>query len=131
MLTENGEDNPQLRFFDLIKKEFLIDRIRPVMFNNSQGVSMAWIPDDSGIIYNQAPSGNAAEENYYRGKLKLHLLNGKNNNQDLAVFGKDVVMGIDLKDYDVPYVYSFQNSPYIIAVSYTHLDVYKRQSYDY
>lgn len=115
MLTENGEANPHVRFFDLDKKEFLLDSISPVMFNDSRGVSMTWLPNDSGIIYTQAPEGNSAEENYYRGKLRLHVLNGKNSDQDVSLFGKDVIASIDLKDYDVPYVYSFRHSPYIIA----------------
>jgi len=115
MLTENGEANPHLRFFDFNKKEFLLDSIAPVMFNDSRGVSLAWLPNDAGIIYTQAPKGNSTEENYYRGKLKLHLIDGKNIDKDISVFGKDVRGGIDLKDYDIPYVYSFQHSPYIIA----------------
>ncbi|MCC7378942.1 MAG: hypothetical protein IT255_06270, partial [Chitinophagaceae bacterium] len=32
MLTQNGETNPQIRIFDLDKKEFLKDSIAPVMF---------------------------------------------------------------------------------------------------
>ena len=115
MLTEKGEANPHLRFFDLNKKEFLLDSIAPVMFNDSRGVSAAWLPDDGGIIYSQAPIENSAEENYYRGKLRLHLLDGKNSGQDISLFGQDVIDGIDLNDFDVPYVYSFPHSPYIIA----------------
>ncbi|MEP6712224.1 MAG: hypothetical protein ABJA37_07410, partial [Ferruginibacter sp.] len=56
MLVAAGEANPHIRFFDLGKKEFLQDSIGPVMFNDASGVSMAWLPDDSGIIYSQAPS---------------------------------------------------------------------------
>lgn len=115
MLVESGDANPHIRFYDLIKKEFLADSIGPVMFNDAGGVSMAWLPDDSGIIYSQAPAENSKEENYYRGKLKLHLLNGKNNQADVSLFGKGIIEGIALQDYDVPYVYSFPLSPYIIA----------------
>ncbi len=115
MLIESGELNPHIRFYDLFKKEFLADSIGPVLFNDASGVSMAWLPDDSGIIYTQSPAENSKEENYYRGKLKLHLLTGNNQQTDVSVFGKDVMASISLRDYDIPYVYSFRYSPYIIA----------------
>ena len=115
MLVESGDANPHIRLFDLTKKEFLSDSIAPALFNDASGVSMAWLPDDSGIIYTQAPAENNKEENYYRGKLKLHLLAGKNKQPDVSVFGQDVIDSISLQDYDIPYVYSFPYSPYIIA----------------
>lgn len=115
MLVESGDANPHIRFYELTKKEFLPDSISPVLFNDASGVSMAWLPDDSGIIYSQAPAENNEEENYYRGKLKFHLLDGKISQPDVPVFGKDVTESISLEDYDIPYVYSFPYSPYIIA----------------
>ncbi|HSW53843.1 MAG TPA: prolyl oligopeptidase family serine peptidase [Ignavibacteriaceae bacterium] len=115
MLVESGDANPHIRFFDLSKKEFLSDSIGPVMFNDASGVSMAWLPDDSGLIYSQAPVENSKEEDYYRGKLLLHVLEGKKDRQDVALFGKGVISGINLQDYEVPYIYSFSHSPYIIA----------------
>ena len=115
MLVESGDANPHIRFFDLAKKEFLIDSIGPVMFNDASGVSMAWLPNDSGLIYSQAPLENSKDENYYRGKLKLHMLYGKKVLEDIMLFGKGVINAINLQDYEVPYVYSFPLSPYIIA----------------
>lgn len=114
MMTEAGESNPHIRFYDLVKKDFLKDSIAPVMFNDSRGVSMAWLPDDKGLIYTQAPPGNSNEEKYYRGRLKVHLL-GIDPANDVAVFGKDIVPGIEILDHETPYVYSFPLSPYIIA----------------
>ncbi|MEP6674083.1 MAG: prolyl oligopeptidase family serine peptidase [Ferruginibacter sp.] len=115
MLVESGDANPHIRFFDLAKKEFLIDSIGPVMFNDASGVSMAWLPGDAGLIYSQAPVENSEYENYYRGKLKLHLLDGKRGREDVLLFGQGLIKGINLQDYEVPYVYSFPLSPYIIA----------------
>jgi protease II len=63
MLVESGDSNPHIRFYELTKKEFLIDSISPVLFNDASGVSIAWLPDDSGIIYSQAPAENSEEEN--------------------------------------------------------------------
>jgi prolyl oligopeptidase len=115
MLVESGDANPHIRFFDLSKKEFLIDSIGPVMFNDASGVSMAWLPNDSGLIYSQAPLENSKDENYYRGKLKLHMLDGEKGREDILLFGKGVINCINLQDHEVPYVYSFSLSPYIIA----------------
>ena len=115
MLVESGDANPHIRFFDLAKREFLADSIGSVMFNDASGVSMAWLPNDAGLIYSQAPIENSTEENYYRGKLKLHVLAGKKGQEDVLLFGKGVINGITLQDYEVPYVYSFALSPYIIA----------------
>lgn len=115
MLVESGDSNPHIRLYDCARKEFLTDSIGPALFNDASGVSMAWLPDDSGIIYSQAPAENTNEENYYRGKLKLHVPDGENKQPDVSVFGKDVIESISLEDYDIPYVYSFPDSPYIIA----------------
>ncbi len=115
MLVQSGDANPHIRFFDLTKKEFLVDSIGPIMFNDASGVSMAWLPNDAGLIYSQAPIENSKEENYYRGKLKLHRLDGEKDQQDVLLFGKGIINGINLQDYEVPYVYSFALSPYIIA----------------
>lgn len=114
MLTKNGESNPHIRFVDLETKTFLPDSVGPVMFNDASGVSMAWLPDDSGLIYTQAPEGNSEEEKYYRGKLKIHRM-GENPLADEAIFGFEVNDGIEIQDYETPYVYSFSHSPYIIA----------------
>lgn len=114
MLTESGESNPHIRFFDIESKSFLNDSIGPVMFNDASGVSMAWLPDDSGLIYAQAPADNNEEEKYYRGKLKLHYL-GKKQEQDKPIFGYGVNDSITIQEYETPYIYSFPHSPYIIA----------------
>ncbi len=114
MMTESGESNPHIRFYDLGKKEFLKDSIGPVMFNDNTGVSMSWLPGDKGIIYSQAPPGNSQEEKYFRGRLKIHMI-GTDQAADMAVFGKGVIPDIELQDYETPYVYSFPLSPYVIA----------------
>lgn len=114
MMVESGESNPHIRFFDLEAKTFLTDSIGAVMFNDASGVSMAWLPDDSGLIYSQAPPTNPKNEQYYRGQLKLHLL-GKKAQADEPVFGFNINQDIDLKEYETPYVYTFPHSPFIIA----------------
>ena len=114
MMVESGESNPHIRFFDLQAKTFLKDSIGPVMFNDASGVSMAWLPDDSGLIYSQAPSNNNDEEKYYRGQLKLHKI-GKQQESDEPIFGFNINKEIDIKEYETPYVYTFPHSPYIIA----------------
>ncbi len=114
MLVESGESNPHIRFFNLESKTFLEDSIGPVMFNDASGVSMAWLPDDKGLIYAQAPGNNQEEEKYYRGQLKLHRL-GDENGQDTAIFGFEVARNIPIREYETPYIYSFPHSPYLIA----------------
>lgn len=114
MLTQNGEANPHIRIFDLDKKEFLPDSIGRVMFNDSRGVSMTWLPDDKGLLYTQAPVTNISSEIYYNGKIKIHIPSTEAVS-DEAVFGTGINSKIALKDYETPYVYSFKNSPYIIA----------------
>ncbi|MBI1344629.1 MAG: prolyl oligopeptidase family serine peptidase [Terrimonas sp.] len=114
MLTQNGDANPQIRIFDLDRKAFLPDSIAPVMFNDSRGVSMTWLPDDRGLLYTQAPPTEISSEIYYNGKIKLHIT-GTDPEQDEVLFGTGVNPDITLKDYETPYVYSFTNSPYIIA----------------
>ena len=114
MLSQNGESNPQIRIYDMDKKEFLPDSLGRVMFNDSRGVSMAWLPDDSGLMYTQAPPSEIKSEIYFNGKIKLHIL-GTDPIKDEEIFGKGVNPKISLKDYETPYVYSFNNSPYILA----------------
>ena len=114
MMMESGELNPHVRFYDLEKKQFLTDSIGPVMFNDSRGVSMTWLPDDKGLIYSQAPPDNNSEEKYFRGKLKVHII-GTDQQKDMAVFGKGVNEKIDIQGHETPYIYSFPLSPYIIA----------------
>lgn len=114
MLTQNGEANPQIRIYDLDKKVFLPDSIAPVMFNDSRGVSMTWLPDDRGLLYTQAPPTEISSEKYYNGRIKLHTL-GTDPQNDVAIFGRNINPGIFLKDYETPYVYSFTNSGYIVA----------------
>lgn len=114
MLTQSGEANPHIRIFDMDKKVFLTDSIGRVMFNDSRGVSMAWMPDDRGLLYTQSPPTNISSEVYYNGKIKLHIT-GTDPQADEAIFGTGVHENIQLKDYETPYVYSFNNSPFIIA----------------
>ena len=114
MMVESGESNPHIRFFDLDAKNFLKDSIGPVMFNDASGVSMAWLPNDSGLIYTQAPIGNNESEKYYRGQLKLHFI-GSEQNKNESIFGYKVNNEMDIKEYETPYVYTFPHSPYIIA----------------
>ena len=114
MLTQNGEANPQIRIFDMDKKEFLPDSIGRVMFNDSRGVSMTWMPDDSGLLYTQAPPTKISDEIYYNGKIKLHIT-GTDPQNDEAIFGSDINPSINLSEYETPYVYSFNHSPYIVA----------------
>ncbi len=114
MLIQNGEANPQIRIFDMEKKEFLPDSIGRVMFNDSRGVSMTWMPDDNGLLYTQAPPTSISSEIYYNGKIKLHIT-GTDPLQDEVIFGAGVNPAIGLKDYETPYIYSFNNSPYLIA----------------
>lgn len=114
MLTQNGEANPQIRIFDLDKKEFLTDSIAPVMFNDSRGVSMAWSADDEQLFYTQAPSTDIHKEKYFRGKIKSHAL-GSDQSADQVVFGIGVNSQIQLRPEETPYIYSFNHSPYLVA----------------
>ena len=114
MLTRNGENDPHIRIFHLDAKEFLSDSIGPVMFNDSRGVSMAWTPDDKGLFYTQAPPTTVHAEKYFNGKIKLHKI-GTDPSKDEAVFGAGLHPAIALQPGETPYVYSFPNSPYIIA----------------
>jgi prolyl oligopeptidase len=114
MLTQQGERNPQIRIFDTNKKEFLQDSIGPVMFNDSRGVSMTWLPDDKGLLYTQALPTEKHEEKYYNGQVKLHLLSS-DVAKDKSVFGIDQNSQIKLQPHETPYIYSFQNSPYLVA----------------
>ncbi|MCL6460694.1 MAG: prolyl oligopeptidase family serine peptidase [Flavobacterium micromati] len=114
MLTQQGEANPQIRIYDIDKKEFLIDSIAPVMFNDSRGVSMTWLPDDKGILYSQAPPTEIHEKKYYNGMIKLHML-GNAVSKDEIVFGIDQNPQIKLQPHETPYIYSFRNSSYLVA----------------
>lgn len=114
MLTQSGEANPHIRIYDIEKKEFLPDSIGRVMFNDSRGVSMTWLPDDSGLLYTQAPISSISSQTYYNGQIKLHIP-GTSAAKDEAIFGKGINPGIDLKEHETPYVYSFSHSPYIVA----------------
>lgn len=114
MLTQNGETNPQIRIFDLDKKEFLKDSIAPVMFNDSRGVSMNWSPDDAMLFYTQAPHTDITAEKYFRGKIKQHII-GELQSQDKTIFGFSVNNTISLTPQETPYIYSFKNSPYLVA----------------
>lgn len=114
MLTQSGEANPHIRIFDMDKKEFLPDSIGRVMFNDSRGVSMAWMPDDNGLLYTQAPPTDISSEIYYNGKIKLHIT-GTDPQKDEAIFGTNIIPSITFSEYETPYVYSFNNSPYIVA----------------
>jgi len=84
------------------------------MFNDSRGVSMTWMPDDSGLLYTQAPPTDISSEIYYNGKIKLHVI-GTDPQKDESIFGSSVHPSISLSAYETPYVYSFHHSPYIIA----------------
>jgi prolyl oligopeptidase len=114
MLVQQGEANPHIRIYDLDKKIFLPDSIAPVMFNDSRGVSMTWLPDDNGLLYSQAPPSPIESQKYYNGKIKLHKL-GDSITQDEAVFGIGVNSTVQLKDFETPYIYSFKSSPYLLA----------------
>ena len=115
MLTQQGgEANPHIRIYDIDKKEFLSDSISTVMFNDSRGVSMAWLPDDKGLLYTQAPPTNNHAEKYYNGKIKLHVL-GNDLSKDEIVFGIDQNQKIQLKPHETPYIYSFNHSGYLLA----------------
>lgn len=114
MLTQKGEANPHIRIYNLDKKEFLPDSIAPVMFNDSRGVSMAWAPDDSGLFYTQAPPTTVHAEKYFKGKIKWHAI-GTLAEKDPEIFGKDVQPTIQINERETPYIYSFANSPYLIA----------------
>lgn len=114
MLTEKGESNPHIRIFDFDKKEFLSDSIAPVMFNDSRGVSMAWMPDDNSLLYTQAPSTDVHAEKYFNGKVKQHLI-GEAATSDVEVFGIGLNPNIALTAKETPYIYSFRNSPYLIV----------------
>jgi len=114
MLTQQGEANPQIRIYDIDKKEFLTDSIAPVMFNDSRGVSMTWLPGDKGLLYAQAPPTEIHEEKYYNGIIKLHML-GNAVSTDEIVFGIGQNPQIKLQPHETPYIYSFRNSPYLVA----------------
>lgn len=114
MLTQSGEANPQIRIFNMDTKTFLPDSIGRVMFNDSRGVSMSWLPDDSGLLYTQAPPTAISNEIYYNGKIKVHII-GTDPQNDIAIFGTGINANIALTNYATPYVYTFKNSPYIIA----------------
>ncbi|KIC96207.1 prolyl oligopeptidase family serine peptidase [Flavihumibacter solisilvae] len=114
MLTQQGERNPQIRIFDLEKKVFLPDSIAPVMFNDSRGVSMAWLPGDKGILYSQAPPTDKHAEKYFNGKIRQHEI-GTSALGDKEIFGIGLNRDIALKSTETPYIYSFKNSPYLLA----------------
>jgi prolyl oligopeptidase len=114
MLTQQGEANPQIRIYDIDRKEFLIDSISPVMFNDSRGVSMTWLPDDKGLLYTQAPPTEKHSEKYFNGKIKLHFL-GNDVSNDEVIFGIDQNPQVKLHPHETPYIYSFNHSPYLIA----------------
>jgi len=103
MLTQNGEANPHIRIFDLDKKEFLPDSIGPVMFNDSRGVSMTWLPDDKGLLYTQAPPATESSEKYYNGKIILHIT-GTDPKTDEPIFGINIIERNRLKTYETHYV---------------------------
>lgn len=56
----------------------------------------------------------ASSEKYYNGKIKLHIP-GTDPQKDEPIFGTGINQDISLKDYETPYVYSFNHSPYIVA----------------
>ncbi len=114
MLTQKGEANPHIRIFDLEKKTFLADSLAPVMFNDSRGVSMAWSPDDQAILYTQSPPTDILSEKYFNGKIKLHVL-GERETSDESIFGSGLSEEISLSPAETPYIYSFKNSPYLVA----------------
>ncbi|MEI2739569.1 MAG: prolyl oligopeptidase family serine peptidase [Chitinophagaceae bacterium] len=114
MLTQQGEANPQIRIYDMDKKEFLPDSIPSVMFNDFRGVSMAWLPNGKGLLYTQAPPSQKHDEQYYNGKIKLHLL-GNEVSKDEIVFGIGQNAQIKLQPHETPYIYSFAHSPYLVA----------------
>jgi prolyl oligopeptidase len=114
MLVQRGEANPHIRIYDLNKKQFLSDSIAPIMFNDSRGVSMTWLPDDSGVLYTQAPPTTVESEKYFNGKIKLHKLGDAISN-DEAVFGIGLNASVRLKDFETPYIYSFKSSEYLLA----------------
>ncbi len=114
MLVQRGEANPHIRIYDLDKKVFLSDSIAPVMFNDARGVSMTWLPDDSGLLYSQAPPSSVESEKYYNGKIKLHKLH-EPISKDEAIFGIGLNSAVQLKDFETPYIYSFKSSPYLLA----------------
>lgn len=114
MLIQRGETNPHIRIYHLDKKIFLPDSIGPVMFNDSRGVSMTWLPDDAGLLYTQAPQTTIESEKYFNGKIKLHRL-GQSIEKDEVVFGKGVTKDIHLQNFETPYIYSFNSSPYLLA----------------
>jgi len=114
MLVQRGEANPHIRIYDLDKKTFLPDSISPVMFNDSRGVSMTWLPDDSGLLYTQAPPTTVESEKYYNGQIKLHKL-GNSGSKDEALFGIGLNSVVQLKDFETPYIYSFKSSSYLLA----------------
>ncbi len=114
MLVQRGEANPHIRIYDLDKRIFLPDSIAPVMFNDSRGVSITWLPDDSGLLYTQAPPSTVESAKYYNGKIKLHKL-GEPITKDEAVFGIGLNSSVQLKDFETPYIYSFKSSEYLLA----------------
>ncbi len=114
MLTQNGESNPQIRIFNLESRTFLPDSIAPVMFNDSRGVSMAWAPDDKSLFYTQSPYSDIHAEKYFNGKIRQHWL-GTAQTSDKAVFGSGLTSKIQLGPAETPYIYSFSNSPYLVA----------------
>ena len=113
MLTRSGEADPHIRIFHLDKKEFLNDSIAPIMFNDSRGVSMAWSPDDQSIFYTQSPPTSVHAEKYFRGRVKQHIIGAAKPDQD--IFGFEVNAEINLSAAETPYIYSFKNSPYLLA----------------
>jgi len=114
MLTQQGEANPQIRIYNTDIKEFLPDSIGSVMFNDSRGVSMTWLPGDKGLLYAQAPTTDIHGEKYYNGIIKIHML-GNDVSKDEIVFGIGQNSQIKLQPHETPYIYSFHNSPYLVA----------------
>lgn len=114
MLTQRGESNPHIRIYDMDKREFLGDSIAPVMFNDSRGVSMTWLPGDNGILYTQAPPSEKHGEKYFNGRIKMHTV-GTPPSNDEVIFGIGENRSIKLEPHETPYIYSFKHSPYLIT----------------
>jgi prolyl oligopeptidase len=75
---------------------------------------MTWLPGDKGFLYSQAPPTGIHEKKYYNGMIKLHML-GNAVSADEIVFGIDQNPQIKLQPHETPYIYSFRNSPYLVA----------------
>jgi prolyl oligopeptidase len=114
MLIERGDANPHIRIWDYEKQAFLNDSLGRVMFNSSRGNSMAWLPDDSGLLYSRTPTEQLGHEREFNGRILLHRI-GTSQENDIPVFGRGVIPAVHMEPYETPFIMSNPDSDLLIV----------------